>query len=457
MSVKVVWPKGSMALLTQLEADSISLNSQGELYDLYRNCSLAVLNSGNLTDNSKELLENYQNFEINVVRNERGLKIELINPPESSIVDGEIVNMLQKHLFSVLRDIVLTNVAQKELFKLSTDKLSNAQSITNWIFLILRNAGALLADTTPNIAVCWGGHSISTEEYNYAYKVGKELGLRKIDICTGCGPGIMEAPMRGSIMGHIQQSAEYCRRIGLTEPSIIAAEPPNSMVSELVILPDIEKRLEAFVRLGHVLIVFPGGPGTAEELLFILGIKLLRENRHNPVPLILTGNENSKPYFDALDSFLRSSLGDEISRYYQIIIDDPKAVAIEVSKGLKTVHEHRNLVHESYCFNWSLTIPEELQRPFEVNHENMSALDLHKDQEPWKLAAALRRAFSGIVTGNVKEYGIKMVAEKGPFILHGDKEIIDNMDKLMRDFIAQGRILLSERKYKPCYRFEHDK
>ena len=166
MSVKVVWPQGSMALLTQLEADSISLNSRGELYDLYRNCSLAVLNSGNLTDNSKELLENYQNFEINVVRNERGLKIELINPPESSIVDGEIVSMLQKHLFSVLRDIVLTNVAHKELLKVSSDKLSKSQGITNWIFLILRNAGALLADTQPNIAVCWGGHSKSTEEYN---------------------------------------------------------------------------------------------------------------------------------------------------------------------------------------------------------------------------------------------------------------------------------------------------
>ena len=91
MSVKVVWPQGSMALLTQLEADSISLNSRGELYDLYRNCSLAVLNSGNLTDNSKELLENYQNFEINVVRNERGLKIELINPIENTCVSEEYV------------------------------------------------------------------------------------------------------------------------------------------------------------------------------------------------------------------------------------------------------------------------------------------------------------------------------------------------------------------------------
>ena len=37
MSVVDVWPVGSMALLTQAEADSLSLSSQGDLYDLYRN------------------------------------------------------------------------------------------------------------------------------------------------------------------------------------------------------------------------------------------------------------------------------------------------------------------------------------------------------------------------------------------------------------------------------------
>ena len=31
MGVQVVWPSGAMALLTQLEADRISLKSQGEL------------------------------------------------------------------------------------------------------------------------------------------------------------------------------------------------------------------------------------------------------------------------------------------------------------------------------------------------------------------------------------------------------------------------------------------
>lgn len=461
MSVKAVWPQGSMALLTQLEADSISLSSQGELYELYRNCSLAVLNSGNLTDNSKELLDNYQNFEIDVIRTERGLKIELINPPKSSLVDGEVIKTLQKHLYAVLRDIVQINAAKTDVEKMlgkhfnikDLESQTQHDLTTNIIFQILRNAGALIPNVKPNIAVCWGGHSISQEEYDYAYRVGLALGLRKIDICTGCGPGIMEAPMKGALFGQIMQDGQSCRRIGLTEPSIIAAEPPNSMVSELIIMPDIEKRLEAFVRLGHALIAFPGGPGTAEELLYILGIKLCKENRHNPLPLILTGNANSRSYFEALDSFLRHCLGDEIARHYKIIIDDPEAVAVEVKNGLQNALEHRTLIHDSYCYNWSLHIPDELQSPFDVNHESMAALDLHRNQESWLLAANLRRAFSGIVSGNVKEHGIKQVMEKGPFCLHGDQDIIEYMDKLMRDFIEQGRILLSQREYKPCYTF----
>ena len=462
MGVQVVWPSGAMALLTQLEADRISLKSQGELYDLYRNCSLAVLNSGNLTDNSKELLENYKNFEIDVVRNERGLKLELINPPDSAIVDGQVIKTLQKHLYSVLRDIVQVNSLRDSIAEMCANAtpeggniLDQGTIITNIIFHILRAANAVRADQKPSLAVCWGGHSIPQDEYAYAYQVGRNLGLRGIDICTGCGPGIMEAPMRGTLDGHaLQDNAENSDRIGLTEPSIIAAEPPNPFVSNLVIMPDIEKRLEAFVRLGHVLIVFPGGPGTAEELLYILGIKLCHQNRHNPVPIILTGNENSRPYFEAINDFLIHCFGEDITRHYEIIINDAKAVAEKVAQILETVHAHRTLIHESYCYNWSLFIPPELQTPFDVNHESMAALNLCQDQEPYLLAANLRRAFSGIVTGNVKEKGIKLVAAKGPFKLHGDREIVDYMSKLMRDFIAQGRILLSQREYTPCYEFE---
>jgi len=453
MSIVEVWPTGNMALLTKREADSISLTSQGDLYELYRNCSLAVLNSGNITDNSKELLDNYKSFEISVIRNERGLKLELIDPPQSSIVEGVVIKQLRNHLYAVLRDIVQYSNFEKTLESTVRKDFNDESSyITSIIFSILRNAGVLIAGLKPNIAVCWGGHSISKDEFDYAYKVGKELGLRKIDICTGCGPGIMEAPMRGSFMGHAMQCAqEKCRMIGLTEPSIIAAEPPNSMVTDLVTLPDIEKRLESFVRLGHALILFPGGPGTAEELLYILTIKLCEENKHNFLPLILTGNENSIPYFEALEDFLVLCFGDNIKRYYDIIINDPKKVAQKVNEALDSALEHRTLTHDSYCFNWSLKIPFELQIAHKISHEFMSSLNLSRNIAPWQLACNLRSAFSGIVAGNVKEYGIKLVAEKGPFKLHGDAEIIKSMDRLLESFIEQGRVLLSKREYKPCY------
>ena len=60
--------------------------------------------------------------------------------------------------------------------------------------------------------------------------------------------------------------------IGITEPGIIASESPNPIVNTLVVLPDIEKRLEAFVHVGHGFVVFPGGIGTIEEILYLLGI-----------------------------------------------------------------------------------------------------------------------------------------------------------------------------------------
>ena len=35
--------------------------------------------------------------------------------------------------------------------------------------------------------------------------VGYELGLRGMDICTGCGPGAMKGPMKGATIAHAKQ------------------------------------------------------------------------------------------------------------------------------------------------------------------------------------------------------------------------------------------------------------
>lgn len=84
-----VSPAGSMDLLSQLEVERLKKTASSDLYQLYRNCSLAVLNSGSHTDNSKELLDKYKNFDITVMRRERGIKLELANPPEHAFVDGK--------------------------------------------------------------------------------------------------------------------------------------------------------------------------------------------------------------------------------------------------------------------------------------------------------------------------------------------------------------------------------
>ena len=316
--------------------------------------------------------------------------------------------------------------------------------------ILLRNA-RVLHPSDPNLVVCWGGHSIGREEYMYTKEVGYQLGLRRLDICTGCGPGAMKGPMKGATIAHAKQRHWKPRYIGITEPGIIAAESPNPIVNHLVIMPDIEKRLEAFVRLGHGIIVFPGGVGTAEEILYLLGLLLHPENAELPFPLILTGPRESAAYFEQIDQFLRLTLGEAATSRYRIIVDDAAEVAKVMREGIRKVREHRLKEQDAFFFNWSLHLPEEFQRPFPPTHAAMAGLKLHRDQPPHLLAADLRRAFSGIVAGNVKEDGMRRIEEFGPFEIHGDPAMMQALDALLRAFVEQRRMKIAG-DYQPCYR-----
>ncbi len=447
MIIKVS-PKGSMDQLSQLEVERLKKSAKSSLYQLYRNCSLAVLAAGLESDNAKALFEQYRDFDINVLQRERGVKLELINPPEQAFVDGQIITGIQEHLFAVLRDILYISDKYDALKHIN---LTNASHITNVVFDILRNARAIAPMKSPNVVVCWGGHSINASEYQYTREVGYQLGLRELDICTGCGPGAMEGPMKGAAIGHAKQRIKNARYIGLTEPSIIAAEPPNQIVNELVILPDIEKRLEAFVRLGHGIIIFPGGAGTAEELLFILGILLHQDNQQTPFPLVLTGPLESADYFRKIDEFIGASLGEQAQQKYQIIMDNPAQVARVMKQGMEQVKNHRRTTGDAYQYQWGLVIDPEFQLPFVPSHDVMANLDLHFQDNKAQLAANLRKAFSGIVAGNVKSDTIKQVEELGPFKLKGDPHLLALMDELLGEFVAQQRMKLPGTRYVPCY------
>jgi hypothetical protein len=258
--------------------------------------------------------------------------------------------------------------------------------------------------------------------------------------------------MKGATIGHSKQRITDGRYLGITEPGIIAAEPPNPIVSQLVIMPDIEKRLEAFVRLGHGIVIFPGGAGTAEEILYLLGILLDPANQRLPFPVVFTGPADSAEYFQQIHGFIGATLGPAAQARYKVIIDDPAGVARAMVQGMAEVRDYRRQASDSYGFNWLLKIPLEFQRPFEVTHASMRALRLSLDQPVHERAADLRRAFSGIVAGNIKEYGVNAIERFGPFELAGEPAIMEPLDKLLRSFVAQGRMKFTGAEYQPCYR-----
>ena len=439
-----IYPRGGLDVLSREEVARLR-DASGGMHDLLRRCALAVLTSGSASDDPRAAQELYPDFDIQVLQQDRGVRIELKNAPAMAFVDGHIIRGVAELLFAVVRDLAFTAIDL-----IDDEELGSSAGITDAVFRLLRNA-RVLHPIDPNLVVCWGGPSIGREEYVYTKQVGYELGLRGLDICTGCGPGAMKGPMKGATIAHAKQRRRRTRYIGITEPGIIAAESPNPIVNHLVIMPDIEKRLEAFVRMAHGIIVFPGGVGTAEEILYLLGILLREENADRRFPVILTGPTGAAPYFEQIDRFIRLTLGDVAASRYEIIVNDPETVARHMDAGIRKVKDQRIAQKDSFFFNWALHVPLEFQQPFAPTHELMAGLDLHHGRKPHELAADLRRAFSGIVAGNVKEDGMRRIEAHGPFEIHGDADIMQALDALLRAFVEQRRMKIAG-DYKPCYR-----
>ncbi len=445
-----IYPEGMLRTLSRNEAERLQQASKGELAVLLRRCALAVLNSGNQGDDVNALMERYQDFSINVQQVNRGLRLEINHAPATAFVDGKIIAGISDLLSAVIRDLVYFDI---EIKRSGHNNLTESEGITNAVFEILRNADVLKPQIDPDLIVCWGGHSISLQEYDYTKECGYQLGLRRLNICTGCGNGAMKGPMKGATIAHAKQRIAPGRYIGISEPGIIAAEPPNPIVNQLVIMPDIEKRLEAFVRLGHGIIVFPGGVGTVEEILYLLGILLKPENKEIPFPLVFTGPAGSADYFWQIDAFLRLMLGKQACERYQIVIDDPAKVAQIMATGVQQVRAYREETKDAFYFNWQIHIDESFQTPFVPTHENMLNLRLYRDMAPHDLAANMRKAFSGIVAGNVKPAGLEAVKKHGHYEIRGEQALMESLDVILHSFVSQHRMKIpGGHKYEPCYK-----
>ena len=84
----------------------------------------------------------------------------------------------------------------------------------------------------------------------------------------------------------------------------------------------------------------------------------------------------------------------------------------------------------------------------------MRGLALHREQDTHLLSANLRRAFSGIVAGNVKPETLAVIRKEGKFTLQGEPALMQELDALLGAFVEQGRMKLPGAAYEPCYSVE---
>jgi hypothetical protein len=112
------------------------------------------LNSGSESDNAKEIFDRYKDFEVELVRQAWGVKLEMKNAPGQAFVDGEMIRGIKEHVFAVLRDVIFIS---NEIIEAAGSTSRTRRPSRTPVFHILRNARVLDFKSKPNLVVCWGG------------------------------------------------------------------------------------------------------------------------------------------------------------------------------------------------------------------------------------------------------------------------------------------------------------
>ena len=262
----------------------------------------------------------------------------------------------------------------------------------------------------------------------------------------------MKGPMKGATIGHSKQRIQSGRYIGITEPGIIAAEPPNPIVNHLVIMPDIEKRLEAFARVAHGIVVFPGGAGTAEEMLYLLGILLDPANAAQPFSGDLHGAAESADYFEQINRFIGTTLGAEAQKRYRIMTGDPAGTAAPWCAARKRCANggasRTTRTTSTGCCAF---------RPSSRCHSRLLTKACARSScEPISRCTSERRTCGGssreLWPGTSRKLAYAPSKNMGPSRSVAIARIVAALDGLLAGFVAERRMKIANGHYQPCYR-----
>ncbi|WP_419779419.1 PpnN family nucleotide 5'-monophosphate nucleosidase [Maridesulfovibrio sp.] len=389
---------------------------------------------------TREIRVKFKDMQIEVVPSNGDVNLHCSRVPRDCLYDGRnVIWQSIEHISAVIRDIIF---APKFDCGIDCCRSTNIKKFVEHSGLMYRGERGLVMFT-------WGGHQVPMDEYNFAKELGYWTALFMPDMenITGCGVGVMKAPFKGAQVAYGKQNTfeRFGHRdfIGFSEKKILAAEAPNELVTQLLTFPTIEERMEAFIRASHRGKVHPGGAGTVEEILTMLALLSMPDNKGIPYEFDLV-EQGGGVYFKELVDYLNICFGDELDGLYNVHVGTARAYANYVAYQ----SQHLNT---RYLWNDDLVFEPRIQEPFAVTFESMEGLDLSRDQEPFSLLINLRRFFSAVVHLTVKDPDMLDSWGDNTPLIKGDKKILDATDQLVRKLAQQGRIHPSKNN-KPAYR-----
>lgn len=136
----------------------------------------------------------------------------------------------------------------------------------------LANATELLEKFSNNISI-FGSARIAQDDplADQAYQLGKALSNKGFNVLTGAGPGIMQAVNRGAFEGKSSSIG-----LNITLPK---EQNPNPYLDECLTFEHFFTRKVILIKYADACVFFPGGFGTADELLEVLTLLQTRKNK----------------------------------------------------------------------------------------------------------------------------------------------------------------------------------
>jgi hypothetical protein len=150
----------------------------------------------------------------------------------------------------------------------------------------MEDAQQRLAAYQNNITVFGSARVKRTDPlFQQAYQLAKELSDDGYNILTGAGPGIMMAANKGAYEGK-------SKSIGLNI-ELPHEQSANPYLDECLTFEHFFSRKVMLVKHASVCVYFPGGYGTADELMEVL--TLVQTQKMRPIPVVLYGVDYWRP------------------------------------------------------------------------------------------------------------------------------------------------------------------